>query len=546
MGNRRLFTQCATAQIFMGAKMIYINLINYKTTALLTTSAIAIATISSAAAETSYLCKAWNVDRSVEVVTPDGGSAACQVLYKKPDEGVPDKILWQSARSMAFCNEKAQELTTRLTAAGFDCAEGKLPARVTQASTAAPVEEPAPATTQQPQPAAPSNTQAAQAAPVGGQLYQLSPSISDTSWHLAGYADTTFIATSAQGETTAEFASTRFNPVFHFQYKDLILLEAELEVAIDGDGETEVELEYTQADIFLHDNATLVVGKFLSPVGQFQERLHPTWINRMGSAPAGFGHDGVQPASEFGAMLRGGISIGSTVATYSVAVGNGPQVSPEGGVSFEAVAGDDNSNKALSGRFGFLPLPYLEVGASFLVGDVTGVTEVEAGAGDTHGGGDEPLGPVGGMGSLIPSSARVNLWGADAAYTRGPWDVRAEYLKTTRDAIATAYIGSMGVGALPELEMEAWYAQIAYRLSNITTNKTLQKFEPVVRYGEFRITGLDELAEEAAEERFDVGLNYWIAPSIVARGVAQWRDFTDRPVGETSETRYILQLAYGF
>ena len=80
-----------------------------------------------------------------------------------------------------------------------------------------------------------------------------------------------------------------------------------------------------------------------------------------------------------------------------------------------------------------------------------------------------------------------------------------------------------------------------------TDHKVIARFEPVVRYGEFRITGLEELAEEAAEERLDIGLNYWIAPSIVARGVAQFRDFTARHDDEPdSETRFLLQLAYGF
>ncbi len=120
-----------------------------------------------------------------------------------------------------------------------------------------------------------------------GLPYQRITSQSDTSWHLAGYADTTFIVRDFDGETTADFSAARFNPGFHFQYKDLVLLEAEAEIAIDGDGETELELEYAQADIFLHNNATLVLGQFLSPVGQFQERMHPTWINRMANPPPG-------------------------------------------------------------------------------------------------------------------------------------------------------------------------------------------------------------------------------------------------------------------
>ncbi len=246
-------------------------------------------------------------------------------------------------------------------------------------------------------------------------------------------------------------------------------------------------------------------------------------------------------------MLRGCVSIGQAIATYSVAVGNGPRLSHEGGVEFEAKGGDDDSNKAVSGRIGFLPAPYLEVGGSFLVGDVSGIAEVDEVGGDEHGDeGDEvPLPDA--MNELLPTDAKVTLWGADAAYTRGPWDIRAEYLNAKRDPMNTAFEGSVGVEALPELELEAWYAQIAYSISNITDHKILQRFEPVVRYAESRVTGLDELAEEAAEERLDVGLNYWIAPSIVVRGVGEWRDFTARHDDDpSSETRYIFQFAYEF
>jgi|GEM_PF-352484 len=383
--------------------------------------------------------------------------------------------------------------------------------------------------------------------------YQKISGNSDTKWHLAGYADATFLATKAAGEDGTSSSNARFNPAFHFQYKNLILFEAESEISLTGDGETEFELEYAQADIFLHDNATLVLGQFLSPVGQFQERLHPTWINRMGNAPAGFGHDGVQPASEMGAMIRGGIALGSMTGTYSFAIGNGPALSHEGSIIFEAKGSDDNSNKAVSGRLGLFPIPYFEVGGSFLSGKISGEEHTETDEADEHGLAltnrkiSSLLSEHDEHDELSPTNSTANLWGADAAYTRGPWDIRFEYLNVHRDPIATSFEGSDGVELLPSLGLEAWYAQIAYRLSSLSENKTLQKFEPVIRYGEFRVDGLEELAEEAAEERLDLGLNYWIAPSIVARGVVEKRVFTARHDDEpSSETRYLMQFSYGF
>ncbi|MAK59963.1 MAG: hypothetical protein CMK09_03195 [Ponticaulis sp.] len=201
-----------------------------------------------------------------------------------------------------------------------------------------------------------------------------------TSWHLAGYADASLVFSDPDvGNTSSQFTRVRFNPAFHFQYQDLVLLEAEAEIE-NTDAGTEVTLEYAQANILAHPNAVVVIGQFLSPVGQFKERLHPSWINRMADAPAGFGHDGVQPGSDMGVMVRGGFNLEPGLLTYAIALGNGPRVSHEGGLALEAFNGDDNSDKALSGRFGFLPVPDLEIGASFLRASVSGApAEVDAG-----------------------------------------------------------------------------------------------------------------------------------------------------------------------
>ena len=95
--------------------------------------------------------------------------------------------------------------------------------------------------------------------------------------------------------------------------------------------------------------------------------------------------------------------------------------------------------------------------------------------------------------------------------------------------------------------MTAWYAQMAYRLSGLTQHPILGNFEPVVRYGEYKVRGLEELEMEAAEKRWDFGLNYWFAPAIVLHGAVQHRNFTRRQDGDDDrDTRLLFQLAYGF
>jgi len=307
------------------------------------------------------------------------------------------------------------------------------------------------------------------------------------------------------------FNSARFAPIFHFQYKDLLLLESELEITTASNGETSVDMEYTQLDFLLHDNAVLVVGRFLSPFGQFVERIHPTWINKMPNMPVGYGHGGISPISETGIMLRGGIPLGADHRiAYSVAVGNGPRFGEEG-LELEGTASDDNSNKAISGRLGFFVTPELELGGSLLTAKVT---------------------PEGG----VDPERQLTMWGMDGAYTKGAWDVRAELISADLKA-------ANGTGDRA-LNWQAWYAQAAYRLSGISDSAFVQNLEPVVRYGRCRLHGDRTMAEELNEKRFDVGLNYWLAASVVVKAALEHRNF--EAADRQDDTRFLLQFAYGF
>jgi len=315
------------------------------------------------------------------------------------------------------------------------------------------------------------------------------------------------------------------------------MFEGEVEIT-QTDNETNVELENAQVNLLLHDNVTLAAGKFYSPVGQFQERLHPAWINRLPDAPAGFGHGGIQPLSEVGVMARGGARVGNDMrVNYSVAVGNGPRLG-HGGVELEGFASDDNSNKSVAGRLGFFPIPELEVGGSFMTAELIGPEDHET----------ETL-----------TDIDFDLWGADFAYVRGPWRFRGEYLNAEatgfpaeedhEEAIIFAAAEDEGDGHGEEAslaentEWQAWYVELAYRMSGLTDHPIGQNFEPVVRYGEYEVTG-DHEAEEQSEDRFNVGLNYWFAPSIVLKATVEWRDFVSDEIED--ETRILFQLAYGF
>ena len=272
-------------------------------------------------------------------------------------------------------------------------------------------------------------------------------------------------------------------------------------------------------DWFLNDYVALVGGKFLSPIGQFRQNLHPSWINKLPSAPPGFGHDGAAPVSEMGVQLRGGFPIGSTMANYATYVGNGPELISVladdefelDGVDAEAFGADRDGEKVFGGRFAVLPVPSLELGVSAATGKAT-VTSVE----EEH----EDKGAIG------ETARDYDVVGADFAWASGALGIRGEYVRTKVGAATT------GLTASPGATWKTWYAQGAYRFLST-------KWEVVARYTDF-----DSPHASEDQEQWALGLNYLITSSVIARGAYEFNDSEEGSLA--NEDRWMLQLAYGF
>jgi len=341
--------------------------------------------------------------------------------------------------------------------------------------------------------------------------------------HMAGYADVGYVKT--EGEDGSFLVGT-FAPIFHYQYKDTVMMEAELEFEVGEDGETEVALEYMTIDWFLNDYAVLVAGKFLSPVGQFRQNLHPSWVNKLASAPPGFGHDGAAPVSDLGFQVRGGFPMGSMRANYAVYVANGPEINAEAeddgaggfeyeldGVAAEGFGADVDGEKTVGGRIGILPIASVEIGLSFVTGMAT-VTNIEADS--------EPP-----AGSITGETARdYDVIGADFVWFTGNMSLRGEYVKT-KVGEATS-----GVTASEAAEWTTWYTQIAYRLPNT-------KWEGVLRY-----TDYDSPHASVDQKQTAIGVNYLVTNNFIAKLTHELNDGLDG--ANSNLDRTMLQLAYGF
>lgn len=325
-------------------------------------------------------------------------------------------------------------------------------------------------------------------------------------FHLAGYADVNYVKAQGAG-TVGEFTLA---PIFHLQFGERFFVEAELEMEADTRGKAVAAWEYAAINWLLNDHAALVVGRFLSPVGYFSANQHPSWINKMASLPAGFGHAGAAPAADFGVQLRGGKSFaGGQQINYAVYMANGPQLGVEGmeglNLGNEGAIRNPDGKRVAGGRLGWMPVPSLELGASLARGDVV-------------------LDP-GGMGEGPEPSRRYQVDGVDVAWRpTKALDLRGEWIRKR--------VGAAPASFVPEqAQWRAWFVQGAYRFGS-------EKWEAVLRHG-------DSLSPhgESTFKQTAVGLNYLFRPNAKLKLTGEFNDSAD--AGANAD-RLLLQLAYGF
>ncbi len=337
--------------------------------------------------------------------------------------------------------------------------------------------------------------------------------------HMAGFTAINYEnSASVPGGT---FKPMGFSPIFHYQYRDLIMMEAELEFKTLESGETEAAMEYLTADIFLNDNAALVVGKFLSPLGNFRQNTHPTWINKLPSAPTGFGHDQAAPNADTGIQLRGGYKLGGIDANYAVYVGNGVSVEIDeadntkvGKIESPGMGLDADGTRNYGGRFGlFFPDSKLEVGVSLGFGD-TSDREIAGAQADTTTGEVTPAGAI-----TYANKRSWNMLGADFVYRVNGLDVRGEYASQTIGASASST-------ASASTTLSAYFLQASYKLPQT-------KWEAVARIGSYT-------NPEGTNEQTAIGINYIFAANVVTKVAYETNSST------SLDDRFLAQLAYGF
>lgn len=324
---------------------------------------------------------------------------------------------------------------------------------------------------------------------------------------MTGSASLGFSKTSG---SDASFNILDFNPMFLISYKNLIFLHSALDFTLDSQGNTQTSLDTLNASFFVNNHLALGIGKFDSPLGYFVNNLSPSWINRLPDTPVGFDSNQAAPQAAIGLAATGAFSIFSAGdITYNLTVANAPQAMANttsntvDHINTDGTLGN-YANYLYGGRIGFRPIPAFELGVSVALGTV-------------------PLLDNANASTVLQKHRFYSVLGADANFKENAWSLRGEYIQQHISA------DSGSANASAAATWHAWYLQSAYWIPNT-------KWEPVLRYGQYHTPSTSN-----NQKQFAAGIDYWIAPSIVAQG-----EYARLIQQNQNANQYTLQLAIGY
>jgi hypothetical protein len=152
-----------------------------------------------------------------------------------------------------------------------------------------------------------------------------------------------------------------FSPMFLWRHGNKFLLE--FEPSFSGG---ELGVNWGAISYFALPGLIVRGGYLVLPFGSYNKRFAAGWINKFASDP-----EGVAGATDYAVEVEGGIQAGSMKWSYDVAISNGMQLLPDGTTQNAGIT-DNNKNKTITARIGWLPLSNssLEIGASIMSGKV--------------------------------------------------------------------------------------------------------------------------------------------------------------------------------
>ncbi len=260
-----------------------------------------------------------------------------------------------------------------------------------------------------------------------------------------------------------------FNVIVGTNINGEIAAEVLLEYEHGGD---DMGVRYGILDYKIAEPIILRMGKFLVPMGRFNEFLSPEYANKLPDRPKCLWNIVPIVWAETGVQIKGEYILPSKQSVnYAFYVVNGLEQSAntDGSVADGGNIRDmrqnnrdgNNSSKAWGGRIGFRPYKELEIGASYYTGKYT-----------------------------IDGNQNLSIMDFHAEYEKDGLTLRGEYVRADQQTSGS------------DLLKDGFYAEAAYGVN--------QFFEPVIRYDQ---ADLDD-GSGHKYKRSTVGLVYYPNPKL--------------------------------
>jgi len=274
----------------------------------------------------------------------------------------------------------------------------------------------------------------------------------------------------------ADASHYEFSPMFLWRHGNKFLLE--FEPSFSGG---QLGVNWGAISYFATPGLIIRGGYLVLPFGAYNKRLAAGWINKLASDP-----EGVTGATDYALEVEGGFQAGSMKWSYDLAISNGMQLLADGSLQNAGIT-DNNKNRAITGRIGWLPFSNssLELGFSVMTGK------------------------VGDAGSNT-ENVKANLYALDLSLVENikPFQLNIKGQYSITDINHADYLNPADSSNYSfDNHTTTGYIMAALRPMFIA-NKILKNFELAARFGNYT-TPANSL-RGTKDNSFAVGLDYWV------------------------------------
>jgi hypothetical protein len=349
--------------------------------------------------------------------------------------------------------------------------------------------------------------------------------LGETKLLIAGDADMGF---TNLNDTDSSFSAS-FNPMLLWQLNERLFFEGALEMELSGpddngdNSDAEAELDSAYLTYIVNDSLAVGGGLFPVPFTAYHNHFDPSWINKLPTDPLVYGDNGLAPDSAVGVFATGARPVGKHIINYAAWVTNGPALITEdpdaaGSFNFDNY-NDQNNNKAVGGRIGWLPTPALEIGYS---------VQCAKASPDNF------------------ESLHAIMQGVDLNYVKtidrikGRLTSRAAWVWSRVDEATYDPMGEFGFGPLRfDNNRDGGYLEVAYRPTE-ADDEALRDFEFVMRYDRLNVSS--NAPGGGNRTQWTPGIDYWLAPRTVLKTAYVFDNWEHND----DQSGFLVQLATGF